>query len=163
NSSGDGGWIARNIALGLEGPLTLDIFPLKPAPWECHAGMAEAVISDSAANRNPRTNCLDADPGLTHHNGTPGLITGRAGTGAYSGLLQSSSSSADPDGSGGCSPGGDTAPMSLLGKSLNNDLLTCFLTDEVTTLETVARRSYAGGPRFHPEIYESPRFGWVPV
>ena len=27
----------------------------------------------------------------------------------------------------------------------------------------MARKNYAGPPRFHPAIYESPRFAWVPV
>ena len=87
NSSNADGWIARNIAQGLQPPLTLDLFPMNPPPWECNAGMAEAVISDSKTNRNPGTNCLGTDTGMTHSNATPGFITGY-GT-SYSGLLDS--------------------------------------------------------------------------
>ncbi len=54
-------------------------------------------------------------------------------------------------------------PLSLGGKSLNNDLLTCFLTDNSTQLGDVARRNYSGDVKFDPAIYSSPRFGWVPV
>lgn len=163
NSAGGDGWISRNIALGNEPPLSLTKFPADPAPWTCD-GHPDAVISTSGADLKPGTNCLDTDTGLTDGTATPGFITGYTGPGSpYPGLLATGSSSEDPDGSGGCSPSGDTSPVSLGGKSLNNDLLTCFLTDSSTSLGDVARRNYAGGPVFDPAIYNSPRFGWVPV
>jgi hypothetical protein len=125
----------------------------------CGSGVAGSVIS-TASNRKPGTNCLDTDTGLTQQTATPGFITG--GTG-YTGLLNTGSSSADPDGSGGCNPAGTTAPVSILSKSLNNDLLTCFFTDTTTEIGDVARKSYGGQPKFHPDIYKSTRFAWVPV
>lgn len=161
NSSNADGWIARNIAVGLQAPLSLDLFPMDPVPWLCHGGMAEAVISDSKTNRNPGTNCLGTDTGMTHTNATPGFITGYGSE--YEGLLDTGSSSEDPDGSGGCAPDGSTDALDILDRDVNNDLLTCFLTDNTTTLGDVARKGYTGGARFHPKIYESPRFAWVPV
>lgn len=161
NSAGADGWIARNIALGNEAPLTLTAFP-SPAPWTC-TGHPSAVVSTSSSDRKAGTNCLDTDTGLTDGTATPGFITGYGSGSTYKGLLDTGASSEDPDGSGGCSPTGDTSPVSLGGKSLNNDLLTCFLTDDTTTLGDVARRNYAGGVKFDPAIYNSPRFGWVPV
>ena len=163
NASGGNGWIARNIALGLEAPLTLTTFPADPVPWTCD-GHPDAVLSTSSTDRKPGTNCLDTDTGLTDGTATPGFISGYGGPGTpYKALLDTGTSSADPDGSGGCSPTGDTSALSLGGKSLNNDVLTCFLTDTTTTLGDVARRNYTGGPKFDPAIYNSPRFGWVPV
>ena len=152
-------WVPRNIALGLQAPLTLARFPGAPPPWVCGPSVTGSVIS-SAALRKPGTNCLDTDTGLTQQTATTGFITG---DGSYNGLLDTGSSSPDPDGSGGCSPSGTTDPHVVLGKHLNNDLLTCFLTDTTTELGSVARRSYAGGPAFSIEIYGSPRFVWVPV
>ena len=46
---------------------------------------------------------------------------------------------------------------------LNDDLLTCFLTDTTTELGDVARANYTGDPVFSSAIYDSPRFAWVPV
>ncbi len=159
NSSGGAGWISRNIALGLEPPLSLTTFPADPVPYTCQ-GHPSAVVSTSKTDRKPSTNCLDTDTGLTDNTATPGFITGYDD---YQGLLATGASSEDPDGSGGCSPTGDTSALSLGGESLNNDLLTCFLADTSTSLGDVARRNYSGGPKFVPAIYSSPRFGWVPV
>ncbi len=161
NPSGGDGWISRNIALGLEPPLTLTKFP-DPAPWTCN-GHPSAVVSTSRTDRKANTNCLDTDTGLTDGTATPGFITGYGSGSSYDGLLDTGASSEDPDGTGGCSPSGDTSPVSLGGRSLNNDLLTCFLTDTTTSLGDVARRNYSGGVKFDPAIYSSPRFGWVPV
>ncbi len=104
NSSGGDGWISRNIALGLEPPLTLDTFP-SPAPWTCN-GHPQAVTSTSKTDRKPNTNCLDTDTGLTDGTATPGFITGYSSGSSYQGLLATGASSEDPDGTGGCSPNG---------------------------------------------------------
>lgn len=42
-------------------------------------------------------------------------------------------------------------------------MLTCFLTDGVTSLATIASPSYSGGAKLSADIYESPRFYWQPV
>lgn len=160
-SSNPSNWIPMNIALGLEAPLSLAKFPRDPVPWQCSASDPEAVLSDQHT-RLPGTNCLDTDTGLTAETATEGFIAGGSG---YSGLLASNTSSADPDGSGGCAPNGTTSPVNsgVRGQLVNNDILTCFLTDTTTTLATIANRNYNGGPRLHPDIYKSPRFAWVPV
>ena len=162
NNSTGTGWIARNIALGLEPPLSLALMPGTPPPWQCAAATPGAVISD-ASNRRPGTNCLDTDTGMTSNTATPGFVAGVSGL--YKGLLDTGSSSADPDGSGGCARDGstNTAAVSGSGRSLNDDLLTCFMIDTTTEIGDVARRNYAGPVRFYPEIYQSPRFAWVPV
>ena len=153
-------WIPRNIAQGVEAPLSLALFPGSPAPNECTTSPQPPAVVSSAGNLRPGTNCLEVDTGLTAETATEGFIDG----GSYGpGLLATGESSPDPDGSDGCNPTGTTAPVVMLGKQLNNDLLTCFLTDETTTLGTVARRNYTGGVTFDPAIYDSPRFGWVPV
>ncbi len=166
NQQNADGWIPRNFARGLQPPLTLDIFPNAQSNWECSTGTVGAIISD-ASNLKPRTNCVDTDTGLTKNTVTPGLVTGKTGAGGYTGMLVRNSSSADPDGSGGCSRAGNTSPTTkTIGSNtyqLNDDLLTCFLTDMTTQLGDVARAGYPGPAVFSPEIYDSPRFGWVPV
>ena len=152
-------WIPRNIAYGLEAPLSLAIMPGSPPPYMCSSATPGAVIS-TASNRKPGTNCLDTDTGMTENDATEGFITG---PGSNDGLLATGSSSADPDGTGGCSRAGNTSAFSVNGRQLNDDLLTCFLIDETTQLGDVARRNYSGEPKFHPDIYNSPRFSWVPV
>lgn len=162
NTQNDSGWIPRNIALGLQSPLSMDIFPGNPPPSLCTSFTPQRVYS-TASSLLPFTNCVDTDTGLTANTATPGFISGKAS--AYSGLLNSGSSSADPDGSGGCSRAGNTDTTSLSGTSVkvNDDLLTCFMTDTTTEIGDVARRNYAGDAKFDPAIYRSPRFGWVPV
>jgi hypothetical protein len=162
NQQNDSGWIPRNIALGLEAPLSLDKFPGDPPPTLCTTATPERVFSSGGSDRKAYTNCVDTDTGLTSNTATPGFISGGSG---YVGLLDSDSSSEDPDGSGGCSRDGDTGSADLPGTTVdvNDDLLTCFMTDETTQIDDVARRNYVGGPKFDPAIYESPRFGWVPV
>lgn len=165
NAQNGSGWVARNIATGLEPPLSLAEYP-PMASWQCPPGPPSVVSTQSSLR--PGTNCLETDTGMTFAQATPGFITGYGSSGSpggYQGLLNTGSSSADPDGSGGCSRDGDTDPIQppLGGQHLNDDLLTCFLTDTTTQLGTVARRSYAGPAVFSPAIYQSPRFAWVPV
>ena len=162
NTQNDAGWIPRNIAGGLQSPLSMNTFPGNPPPALCTTFTAGRVYSTSSTLL-PNTNCVDTDTGLTSNTATPGFITGNSP--AYKGLLDKPASSADPDGSGGCSRAGDTATASLPGTSVkvNDDLLTCFMTDTSTEIGDVARRNYVGGPKFDSAIYKSPRFGWVPV
>ena len=153
-------WIPQNIALGVQAPLSLGLFPGSPPPTLCTTSPQPPAVFSSAGNLKPGTNCLDVDTGLTAQTATEGFIDG----GSYGpGLLATGSSSPDPDGGGGCNAAGTTAPVMVLGKRLNDDVLTCYLVDETTTLGEVARRTYTGEVKFHPAIYDSPRFGWVPV
>jgi hypothetical protein len=162
NTQNDSGWIPRNIAVGLQSPLSMDVFPGNPPPPLCTNFTSDRVYS-TASSLLPYTNCVDTDTGLTSNTATPGFISGKPS--AYDGLLDSGSSTADPDGSGGCSRVGDTNTVGLLGTpvEVNDDLLTCFMTDTTTEIGDVARRNYAGDAKFDPAIYRSPRFGWVPV
>ena len=47
--------------------------------------------------------------------------------------------------------------------SVNNDTLTCFLTDGSTSLLDIAKASYSGPPKLSAAILHSPRFFYVPV
>lgn len=63
----------------------------------------------------------------------------------------------------GCAPGHSSASRTVLGRSINNDTLTCFMTDPTTPLSTIASATYAGGPALDPAIFSSPRFCYVPI
>lgn len=157
DSAESNGWLARNAALGLESPLTLATWGGSPN-GECSKD-ANAVISDKSANAE--TNCIETDTGFPATALIPGLLTGGSD---YSGLLETGTSSPDPDGTGGCSRDNDENVMSVGDyDDLNDDLLTCFMREDTTQISTAANPGYSGSPLFETDIYDSPRFGWVPV
>jgi hypothetical protein len=114
----------------------------------------------------PQTNCVDTDTGLTTNATTAGL-TGASPPGR---LVKSGGKTSTAPYSAGhtCDPDGTSTTKTISASSktygpLNNDILTCFLTDPTTTLATIASASYAGPPLLSEAIYSSPRFFWVPV
>ncbi len=159
NSTGDG-WLPVNMAVGLQAPLTLAVYPA-PAPDTC--GAAPAIVSGvPTPGLIPGTNCVDTDTGLPANSATNGLI---AGAGGHLGRL-------DKNTTPGC--GADSAdrnarwvtgigPGSTSDYSINDDLLTCFLTDDTTTLNTIVQRNYNGGAVLTEDIFRSPRFMWIPI
>ena len=63
-----------------------------------------------------------------------------------------------------CANGGTSEATTVLkGQSINNDLLTCFFTNPNTNIADVISATYAGPPLISSDIYDSPRFGYVPV
>jgi hypothetical protein len=152
--------IAANIALGLQKPLepTVHTYAIEhPPAGLCTAGLNEAVVS-SGTSLLDGTNCVDTDTGLTATVATEGLVTG----GAYGpGVLTTANTTP------GCSPTGGDAnrniKLSGTQYSVNNDTLTCFLTDGSTSLLDIAKESYSGPPKLSAAILQSPRFFYVPV
>jgi hypothetical protein len=101
------------------------------------------------------TNCVDTKTGNVAADAAyEGFI---AGVGSDRGRLQNTS-----DGTG-CGADGKPATTVLNGYTINNDTLSCFLTDDSTTLGAVTGSSYAGPRVFSPAIFNSPRFVFVPV
>ncbi len=149
-----------NFAEGLEAPLTLAIHAGADATGLCVNGMNGAIES-TMGNLKPSTNCVDTDTGLTANSATDGLIKGY---GSYKGRLEATSSSTSQG--TGCAPGGGTSARTVStpgSKSINNDTLTCFLTNNTTSLADITKPSYSGGPVLSTDIYKSPRFYWQPV
>ena len=152
--------IAANIALGLQKPLepTVHTYAIEhPPAGLCTAGLNEAVVS-SGTTLLDGTNCVDTDTGLTATVATEGLVTG----GTYGpGVLTTANTTP------GCSPTGGDAnrniKLSGTQYSVNNDTLTCFLTDGTTSLLDIAKESYNGKPKLSAAILHSPRFFYVPV
>jgi hypothetical protein len=156
-----------NIAVGLQKPLTPSIHQwAKDNPLlagTCTEGINGAVESSGDTDLQPGTNCVDTDTGLAANVATQGLITGAGGN---LGALNPSS----PMGRGtkaGCDPTGGNAnrPVTLnhVNYQINNDVLTCYLTDSSTSLATISNASYNGPPVLSADIFSSPRFIWVPV
>jgi hypothetical protein len=161
NPTADSTWIPVNIADGLESPLSLAIHNTPAADGKCTGGLNGAIVSIKP-NLEPGTNCVDTDTGLAANVATAGLVTGVPG---YPGRLEATSSSTSEG--GGCAAGGGTGTRTVTvnpkSYSINNDVLTCFLTDGTTSLADITSPGYSGGPVLSPDIYSSPRFFWQPV
>jgi hypothetical protein len=163
--------IAVNIAVGLQPPLT----PTRhqwavdnpTSAGECFEGTNGAVISEHDTLRTG-TNCLATiTGGLAPNDATAGLVTGAVG---HPGSLTTAPTTPDPDGSGGCDPDGGTNERTVSIPSnptfhLNDDTLSCFLIDDTTSLQQLVDPDYAESdpPLLTREIFDSPRFFYVPV
>ncbi|MDQ4055612.1 MAG: pilus assembly protein TadG-related protein [Actinomycetota bacterium] len=150
-----------NIAVGLQKPLTLDWHKwARENPTlagECTEGLNGARVS-SGTSLQPRTNCVDTDPGLPANVATQGLITG---AGSHAGVLTTQSTRT------GCDPVGGSSNRAVVlnnkSYSINDDVLTCYLTNGTTSLATIADPAYQGPAVLDEDIFSSPRFLWVPV
>ncbi|HQR27166.1 MAG TPA: pilus assembly protein TadG-related protein [Nocardioides sp.] len=154
-------WIPDNIARGLEPPLTLSVQQNSASIPLCAPGGVGVVYSPTTGSgtRYANTNCVDTDTGLTAQTSTQGMITG-TGTGAVGRLLVPTTESV-PGRS--CGVGHTANERSMLGYTLNDDTLSCFMNDPSMKLSTIASASYTGPAVLNPAIYQSPRFCYVPV
>jgi Flp pilus assembly protein TadG len=159
---GPSDWVSRNTATGLQTPLSLAVLPGATVsnPFCTQTGPGVVFTSSSPAGPlRPQTNCLDTDTGLTANDATSGLVTG--GTG-YNGRLVKTTST-EVAGGRDCGVGKTSNTVSVAGKSINNDVLSCFLTNPATPISAIASSSYSGGPALDPAIFSSPRFCYSPV
>ena len=119
----------------------------------CSPGSGGAVAPTAEG-----TNCVLAQPGFPGNPATGGLITGRGGT---PGRL------AAKDTTPGCGPGGSsgeyqTPPIQGRRYWINDDTLNCFLRDGAT-LGTITSPGYSGPGVVSTDVFDSPRFFWIPV
>jgi hypothetical protein len=153
--SGYTGWDnvgAANVALGLDS--TLAIYPAGgPADGTCSSAQTTTVLW-----ANTGTNCVDTDTGMSASVATGGFIglgSSAVGNGQY--LLK-------PTGKTKCGTGGTEATTVLLGQTINNDTLSCFFTNSTVHVGDVDASTYTPpAPVISDAIYDSPRFGYVPV
>lgn len=160
---GPNDYLAMNIALGLQKPLTPTIHreavAALPTVLPCVHGANGAIASDYA-NRILRrgTNCVGTDPGLPANAATEGLV---AGVGSTPGMLTTAATRS------GCDPGGGSADRDVRlnnrDYSFNNEVLSCYLTDSTTTVGSISTSTYNGPPVLDKAIFSSPRFIYVPV
>jgi len=130
---------------------------------ECFEGVRSPLVGGSVAvvtdlpspGQNPGTNCVSTDTGLTANAATAGFITG---VGSTPGRLRNEPTT--------CGPGGSTNSATVTLQSttytINNDVLSCFLTGN-HNLQEIASQSYNGGPAFADSLFDSPRFFYIPV
>jgi Flp pilus assembly protein TadG len=153
--------LPMNIATGLQPPLSLTVhqqWASDSPTGECVDGQNGAVVTSVGTNLKPNTNCVDTDTGLAANVATQGLITGVDG---QPGLLTTAGTKS------GCSPNGGSNSQNISVQNTNytidNNVLTCYLTDGTTSLQTICDPNYNGGPALDKSIVADPRFVWVPV
>jgi len=145
--------IAKNMAAKLE--FDLATMPVAgPAPL-CTGAGSPAVHAPADG-----TNCVDTKTGMPANAATQGLITGVDGE---LGRLRQDTSDRCRQSSYGNRP--QRAATGISGYDMNDDILTCFFTDNFTTIEDISKQgiAYSSGVVLDPAIYSSPRFMWVPV
>jgi len=152
--------IAKNMATNIQAPMTLTKHSQWTSAGTCTNGVNAAVTSALPnPGLNPGTNCVDTDTGLPALAATSGMITGE-GISPTPGRLTTKPTAT------GCGPGGSssnaTARIQTTNYSINNDVLTCFLTGGAS-LATITSPTYAGDVVLDESIYDSPRFFFVPV
>ena len=174
-------WLAANMAVGLQAPLTLHTYDAPiPGNGECSPGPSSTSspfiqgVGDDQTRYSPsgsastvadlveRTNCVDTDGGLPANATTAGMIVGLGNTVAPKGRLRDKPTT--------CGPGSGTQSrtVSLNNQSytINNDMLTCFFTSDAAHVSDVSGPNYTfngGNPVISAAIYSSPRFFYVPV
>jgi hypothetical protein len=102
---------------------------------------------------------VDTDTGMSANVATGGFLgigSSATGTGDY--LLK-------PNGKTKCANGGTSQATTVIkGQTVNNDTLTCFFLNSTTKVADVEDNTYTlTGPAISDAIYNSPRFGYVPV
>ena len=139
--------LERNIILGVEPALALH-----PSPaGEC-SGKSGSVESKSAPVDG--TNCLASEPGLKISATNAGLVSGK---GSLPGRLDAASTN-------GCSRSGDDSrtAATVLGKNINDDLLSCYIVNGAHLSDLVAG-NVVGTAALSADIFASPRFFWIPI
>lgn len=152
-------FLAVNIADSLEEPLSLAIHP-GDASGLCTDGVAGAIESVFANKElDPGTNCVATDPGLPAGAATAGFVTGlNTSSGHVNGRLNAGDHPTDTD----CGRPNGAVVINANPYSINNDTLSCFLLPG-KTLADISSPGYAGGTALADDVYESPRFFWLPV
>jgi Flp pilus assembly protein TadG len=158
-------WLPVNISQGLQSPLSLTVhqqWATDSPAGKCTDGVNGAVTSPgSQGTLVPYTNCVSTDTGLAANDATQGLVTGSNG---YPGLLTTANTKS------GCAPDGTSANRTVTVNgpaggtfSIDNSVLTCYLTNTTTSLADIANSSYNKGAVLDKSIVDDPRFVWVPV
>lgn len=152
--------VAANVVAGTQAPLTAGLH-LQADDGLC-VETDTGVIWSTDSIRKKNSNCFDTATGDISSAVTPGFITGETVGGTfYKGILHDKATKDD------CDPDNEEDERNVKIQNtyytLNNDTLSCFLTNSATTLGSLADEDYAGGAAFSPDIYLSPRFVYVPV
>lgn len=155
--------IQANIAKGLDGPaLRKHPNPTANDGYCSHndANGSKKSFTSPTLTISVPTNCVGSDTGtFTNSNAMEGFFT----FDNNKGLLSNKPTAP------GCGPNGGTLRQIVVNGNgtandyfINDDRLSCFLLDG-KSLNDVDQPTYTGGPAFSPDIFNSPRFAYVPV
>ncbi len=154
---------AANVALGLTN--TLAIYPSGgPADGTCSSSQPQTVLWNTDG-----TNCVDTDTGMSAKvasGGFLGLTSAAVGGNQY--LMYPNHKTKCANYNAGSGTYSSEATTTISGKLVNNDTLTCFFLNPSTHIsdldsDPVNPGGYTGPPLISDAIYDSPRFGYVPV
>jgi hypothetical protein len=149
---------AANVALGLDSSLAIYPQAGAPADGTCSSAQPATVLWTTSG-----TNCVDTDTGMS------AKVAGGGFLGITSSAVGGNSYLMYPNHKTTCANGGTTeATTTIMGKSVNNDTLTCFFLSNTTHISDVDQDPATGGytgntPLISKAIYDSPRFAYVPV
>lgn len=147
SDSNSANWLALNIIKGIQPTLAIHGTP----NGECD-GDPGSVMSEHAPVDG--TNCVASETGLKPPPTNAGLVSGAAGE---PGRL-------DTDSTSNCSRSGDNnrTAATVLDKHINDDLLSCFIINGARISDLVAGNA-TGTHALSGDIFDSPRFIWLPV
>lgn len=144
--------LARNLALGMDHELVPYTFPSGVAEKkDCGSGgtlLPGAQLDEVSREGN---NCITGDTGNDGPRIMDGLVQGISGVAP--GRL---------DVANGATTCPGRSNLSLSGKLLNNDVLSCFLRNGAT-LASIAQTSGVTTAMLDRSVLDSPRFVWLPV
>lgn len=140
--------IAYNMATNIQH--TLAVFPDAGGDWFCSSADPRTVLWPQEG-----TNCVDTTTGLEVNAAQKGLIDGVGGVpGRFTRVEEGS----------GCAEDGMPATKVFNSRTINNDTLSCFLSDDSTNLGMINGPMYGlDHPVLSARIYQSPRFALLPV
>lgn len=148
-----------NIALGLDHGLARFSGSRPPQRRDSCNGNGSSPYPGAVLDDDPTrddANCVNVQTGMDTDVVTDGLIKGGTSP-TYAGLLAT-------DTLEGCDRNGGSDERSRLGVMTNDDVLSCFLTGDITVgMVTAQSLSAEAVHSIDPRIFDSPRFGVVPV
>lgn len=155
NNSASNGWLPLNIARGTDVPsVYLNKYDQPISTGSCGSSDPSEWQSDQVSTQ---IRCLVTDTGFPQNPATAGLIKG---VGSVPGRLS------DIDSGCGGTMTGKPPIRSVQAHGtyqINDEVLSCYLTNSTTTLGEVSSSAYPGPVVFSPDVYSSPRFFYVPV
>lgn len=144
--------LAKNIALGIDHTLAPYVFaPGQPEQKDCGSGgtlLPGAQLDDTSRDGN---NCVTGDTGNDGPKMMDGLVQGISGVAP--GRL---------DVSNGATTCPGRSNLSISGKVINNDVLSCFLRNGAT-LDSITSDTGVTTAMLDQSVINSPRFVWLPV
>lgn len=149
SDTNNAGWLAWNMIKGVQPSLAVHPLP----NGQCDGQPGSVVSSPGPVDG---TNCVASETGLKVSATTNGLVTGYGG---LPGRL-------DADSTSNCSRNNDSSrtAATIKGKQINDDLLTCFITNGAHISDLVSPGSSSVGVQaLSADIFSSPRFFWLPV